>query len=63
MTCSANCVIVFPATANQGATFTITELYDSVVRLSTEDNVKLLDQLKSSFKKTVSWKKINQKCR
>ena len=36
LTCSANCVIVSPATVNQGATFTITELYASVVRLSTK---------------------------
>ena len=37
--------------ANQGATFTITEtkIYVPVVTLSTQDNTKLLTQLKSGF--------------
>ena len=40
-------------------TFTITEtnLYDTVVTLSTQDNAKLLPQLKSGFKRTISWNK------
>ena len=42
--------------ANQGATFEITEtnLYVPVVTLSTQDNAKLLSQLKSGFKRTIS---------
>ena len=47
-------VIVYTNVANQCATFTITEtkLYVPVVTLSTQDNAKLLPQLKSDFKKT-----------
>ena len=45
--------------ANQVPTFTITEtnLYVPVVTLSTQDNAKLLPQLKSGFKRTISWNK------
>ena len=48
---------------NQSATFAITDtkLYVLVVFLSTQDNVKLLDQLKSGFKGTIQWSKY-QKC-
>ena len=44
---------------NQVPTFTITEtnLYVPVVTLSTQDNSKLLPQLKSSFKRRISWNK------
>ena len=40
----------------KGSTFTITEtnLYVPVVTLSTQDNAKLLSQLKSCFKRTIS---------
>ena len=43
-----NHVIVFAANANQGATFSITDakLYVLVVTESTQDNTKLLKQLK-----------------
>ena len=39
--------------------FTITEtnLYVPVVTLSTQDNAKLLPQLKSGFKRKISWNK------
>ena len=49
--------------ANQGATFAITEIkfYVLVVNLSTQDNVKLLTQLKSGFKRTINWNKYLQK--
>ena len=55
---SANCVI-YTDVANQDPTFTITEtnLYVPVVTLSTQDNAKLLPQLKSGFKRTISWNK------
>ena len=36
---------------------TATELYVPVVTLSTQDNAKLLQHLKSGFKKTISWDK------
>ena len=49
--------------AEQGAAFSIidTKLDVSVVTLSTQDNVKLLEQLKSGFKITINWNKINKK--
>ena len=45
--------------ANQVPTFAITErnLYVLVVTLSTQDNAKLLPQLKSGFKRTISGNK------
>ena len=48
---------------NQGATFEITETkhYVPVVTLSTQDNTKLLTQLKSGFKRTVTWDKYLSK--
>ena len=63
LTWSANCVIVSTNVANQGATFTITEtkLYVPVVTLSTQDNAKLLIQLKSGFKRTINWNKYLSK--
>ena len=56
---SANCVIIYTNVDNQVPTFTITEtnLYVPVVTLSTQDNVKLLPQLKLGFKRTISWSK------
>ena len=53
---TANCVTNI---ANQVPTFTITEtnLYVPVVTLSIQDNAKLLPQLKSGFKRTISWNK------
>ena len=59
LTWSADCVIISIDIANQVATFTITEtnLYVPVVTLSTQDNAKLLPQLKSGFKRTISWNK------
>ena len=44
----ANCVIIYTDVADQVPTFTITEtnLYVPVVILSTQDNAKLLPQLK-----------------
>ena len=50
---STNCVIFYTNVANQGATFPITEtkLHVSAVTSSTQDNAKLLQQLKSGFKK------------
>ena len=45
---------------NQVPTFEIqfeTNLYITVVTLSTQDNAKLLSQLKPGFKRTISWNK------
>ena len=59
LTWSADCVIISTNVANQNPTFTImkTNLYVPGVTLSTQDNAKLLPQLKSGFKKTISWNK------
>ena len=63
LTWSANCVIVYTNVANQGGTFAITEtrLYVPVVTLSTQDNAKLLQQLKSGFKRIINWNKYLSK--
>ena len=59
MTWSENCVIISTKVANENPTFTITEtnLHVPVVTLSNQDNAKLLPQLKSGFKRTISWNK------
>ena len=56
---SADCIMIYTDVNNQVPTFTITEtnLYVPVVTLSTQDNAKLLPQLKSGFKRTISWNK------
>ena len=56
---SASCVIIYTDVDNQVPTFTIAEinLYVLVVTLWTQDNAKLLAQLKSGFKRTISWNK------
>ena len=48
---SSTCIIVSTNIPNQGATFTMTDtrLYVPVVTLSTQENGKLLQQLKSGF--------------
>ena len=53
---SVNCVIS-NAAENQATTFAITDtkLYVPVVALSTQDNAKLLQRLKSGFKRTINW--------
>ena len=52
LTWSANCVIIYTDISNQDPLFTKTEknLYVPVVTLSTQDNAKLLPQLKSGLK-------------
>ena len=56
---SANYVIISTNNPNQVPIFIITEtnLYVPVVTLSTQDNSKLLPQLKSGFKRTITWNK------
>ena len=56
---SANCVIIYTNVDNQVPTFTMTEtnFYILVITLSTQNNAKLLPQLKSGFKRTISWNK------
>ena len=54
-----NSVIISTDVANQIPRFTITEtaFHVPVVTLSTQDNAKLLPQLKNGFKRTVNWNK------
>ena len=63
LTWSRNCVIVSSNDANQNATFAITDtkLYVPVVTLSTQNNAKLLQQLKSGFKRIINWNKYLSK--
>ena len=51
--------MVYTNVANQGATFEITKtkFYVPVVTLSTQDNAKLLPQLKLGFKRIINWNK------
>ena len=54
----ANCHVTATLTPS-GATFQITntKLYVPVFTLSTKNDKKLLEQLKSAFKRTVKWNK------
>ena len=56
MTWSKNYVIT-NSTGEGKFAITETKFYVPVVTLSTEDNAKLLQQLKSSFKRTINWNK------
>ena len=60
LTWSSTCVITNSTVAR---TFKITDtkLYVPVVTLSTQDNFKLLQQLKSGFKRVISWNKYLSK--
>ena len=57
---SVNCVI---ADSIGARTFRITDakLWVLIVTLSTQDNAKLLEQLKSVFKRTINWNKYQSK--
>ena len=60
MTWSSSCVITNSVGAGTFA-ITDTKLYVPVVTLSTQENDKLIQQLKSGFKRTVNWKKYLSK--
>ena len=51
---SRNCIILAGTTNNQNPTIQI-----NVVTLSTQENIKLLKQLESGFKRTINWKRIS----
>ena len=63
LTWSSTCVIASVIVANQAATFAITDtkLYVPVVTLSTQENTKFLQQLKSGFKRVINWNKYLSK--
>ena len=60
LTWSDKCVL---SNDTKATTFAIagTGLYVPIVTLSTQDNAKLLEQLKSGFKRTVNWNKYQPK--
>ena len=49
--------------ADQAATFSVndTKLYVAALTLSTQDTAKLLEELKSGFKRTINWNKYQPK--
>ena len=63
LTWSSTCVFVATNIPNQNATFAITDtkLYVPVVTLSTKENNKFLQQLKSGFKRVINWNKYLSK--
>ena len=56
LTWPSTCVIT-NSTGEGRFTITDTKLYVPVVTLSTQDNAKLLQQLKSGFRRTINWNK------
>ena len=63
LTWSSTCVLIATNIPNQNATFAITgtKLYVHVVTLSTQENTKFLQQLKSGFKRAINWNKYLSK--
>ena len=63
LTWSSTCVLIATNTPNQNATFAITDtkLYVPVVTLSTQENSKFFQQLKSGFKRVINWNKYLSK--
>ena len=63
LTWFVNCDILFTDVANQGALFSITDtkVYNPVVTLSTEDDAKLLQLLKSGFKGAINCNEYQSK--
>ena len=63
LTWSANCFIIDAPVNNQVPTFTLTDakLFVPALTLSTQDQAKLLQQLKSGFKRTINWNKYQSK--
>ena len=63
LTWSITCFIIDNSIAGQERIFTITDtnLYVPIITLSIQDNAKLLQQLKSGFKRTINWNKYELK--
>ena len=63
LTWSSTCVLVSTNVQKQNATFAITDtkLYVPVVTLSTQENTKFFQQLKSGFKRVINWNKYLSK--
>ena len=56
---SKNCILIAGTVANQNPTFRIkdTKFYVPIVNFSSQENIKLLKQLESGFKRTINWNK------
>ena len=63
LTCSKKNILVAVIVVNQVPKLRITDkkLYVPVVTLWTEDNIKLLKQFESGFKRTINWNKYHSK--
>ena len=63
LTWSSTCVLIATSIPNQNATFarTDTKFYVPVVTLSTQENTKFFQQLKSGFKRVINWNKYLSK--
>ena len=63
LTWSLACVLIATNLQSQNATFAITDtkLYVPVVTLSTHENIKFFQQLKSGFKRVINWNKYLSK--
>ena len=63
LTWSSTCVVIATNIPNQNAAFAITDtkLYVPVVTLSTPENTKFLQKLKSGFKRVINWNKYLSK--
>ena len=63
LTWSSTCVLISTVIPNQNATFAITDtkLYVPAVTLSTQENTKFFQQLKSGFKRVINWNKYLSK--
>ena len=59
LTWSSTCVLIATGNQNQNETFAITDtkLYVPVVTLSSQENTKFFQQLKSGFKRAINWNK------
>ena len=60
LTWSVTCVIT-NSTGGGTSAITETKLYVLVITLSTQDNAKLLKELKSGFKRSINWNKYQSK--
>ena len=63
LTWSSTCALIAIGNQNKAATFAITDtkLYVPVVTLSTQENTKFFQQLKSGFKRVINWNKYLSK--
>ena len=63
LTQSEDCILIFGSIDNQLPKFVITDikLYVPVVTSLPQENLQLLDQLKSGFKRKINWNKYQSK--